>query len=321
MTSNLPLKFLDGNGVIAFAGEMRPNLTLLTCTLLLWALSIELRAAPSKVVALWPGIAPGDKESVSEEKDTTKPADGLITGQPVIRLGNVSKPTLIIYPAHKPKEAAPAVVVCPGGAYHILAMDLEGTEVCDWLNSIGVTGLLLKYRVPKRAGLEKHTAALQDAQRAFGLARFHAAEWGIDPKRIGVLGFSAGGHLTATLSNNYTTRSYPRVDEADDASCRPDFTVLIYPAYLTVKEEHDKIAPELNITSNTPPTFIAMAEDDPVRVETALYYALGLKQAHVAFELHIYPSGGHGYGLRSSKNLVTTWPQRAAEWMQGLWVK
>ena len=307
---------------MAFAHSMsRSLILLLSCAMLLWGTCTRSTAGPAKVIDLWPGLPPGEKEAIGEEKDTTKPNDGLIAGKPLIRLGNVAKPTLSIYPAQKAHGAMPAVVVCPGGAYHILAMDLEGTEVCDWLNSIGVTGLLLKYRVPKRAGLEKHTAALQDAQRALGLARSHAAEWGIDPDRIGVLGFSAGGHLAATLSNNYDSRSYPSVDAADDARCRPDFTVLIYPAYLTIKEEHDKIAPELNITSNTPTTFMAMAEDDPVRVETALYYALGLKQAHVPFELHIYPSGGHGYGLRSSKNLVTTWPQRAAEWMQSLWVK
>ena len=130
------------------------------------------------------------------------------------------------------------------------------------------------------------------------------------------MGFSAGGHLAAALSNIYDHRTYPAADEADAASCRPDFTLLIYPAYLTVKEENDKIAPELNITSNTPPTFIAMAEDDPVRVETALFYAAALRKAKVSFELHVFPVGGHGYGLRPTRDLVTTWPQRAAEWMR-----
>jgi acetyl esterase/lipase len=165
--------------------------------------------------------------------------------------------------------------------------------------------------------LEKHTAALQDAQRAIGMVRQRAGEWGIESKKIGVLGFSAGGHLAALASNQYETRSYPPLDEADSISCRPDFTLLIYPAYLTIKEQDDRIAPELNLTSNTPPTFIAMAEDDPIRVETALFYAAGLKKANVPFELHIYPSGGHGYGLRATKNLVTTWPLRAVDWMQG----
>ncbi len=275
-------------------------------------------AEPPKVLELWNGPAPGDKGDIGEERDTTKPADGLVAGQRVIRLGNVTKPTISLYPPPVGKATGAAVVVCPGGAYSILAMDLEGTEICEWLNSLGITGVLLKYRVPKRAGLEKHTAALQDAQRALGLVRYHAKEWGIDPKRIGIMGFSAGGHLAAAVSNNYEQRSYPKADEADSISCRPDFTLLIYPAYLTVKEEQDKIAPELNLTSNTPPTFIAMAEDDPIRIETALFYALALRKAQVPFELHVYPTGGHGYGLRPSKNLVTTWPQRAADWMTHL---
>lgn len=275
-------------------------------------------AEPAKVIELWNGAAPGDKGELGPEHDTTKPSDNLVAGKRLIRLGNVSKPTIAVYRPLTGKDTGAAVMVCPGGAYSILAMDLEGTEVCDWLNSQGITGVLLKYRVPKRAGLEKHTAALQDAQRALGLVRYHSKEWGIDPKRIGVLGFSAGGHLAAELSNNYEPRTYPKTDEADAVNCRPDFAVLIYPAYLTVKEQHDQIAPDLNITSNTPPTFLAMAEDDPVRVETALYYALALRKATVPFELHVYPTGGHGYGLRPTRELVTTWPQRAAEWMRHL---
>jgi acetyl esterase/lipase len=174
----------------------------------------------------------------------------------------------------------------------------------------------LKYRVPKRPGLEKHTAALQDAQRALGLVRSHAKEWQLDTNRLGILGFSAGGHLAALASNQYQSRTYDKVDDADAVSCRPDFTILIYPAYLTLKEQGDRIAPEFNLNSNTPPTFIAMAEDDPIRVETALFYAAGLKKADVPFELHIYPTGGHGYGLRPTKDLVTTWPQRATDWMR-----
>jgi acetyl esterase/lipase len=275
-----------------------------------------LAAEPSLVLPLWPGTAPGDTQPIGPEQDQTKPTDNLVAGKGLIRLGNVSKPTISLYQPPADKKTGTTVVVCPGGGYQILAMDLEGTEVCDWLNSVGVTAVLLKYRVPKRTGLEKHTAALQDAQRAIGLVRHHAAEWGIDRKRIGVLGFSAGGHLAALASNQCNPRSYPAADEADSTDCRPDFTVLIYPAYLTVKEQGDRIAPELNLTSNTPPTFIAMAEDDPIRVETALFYAAALKKVNVPFELHIYPSGGHGYGLRPSKDLVTTWPQRATDWFR-----
>jgi acetyl esterase/lipase len=274
---------------------------------------------PMKVIRLWNGTAPGDKGDIGQEGDTTKAGDQSIAGKPVVRLGNVSKPSIAIYRPPSGKDSGTAVLVCPGGGYSILAMDLEGTEVCEWLNSIGITGVLLKYRVPKRAGLEKHTAPLQDAQRALGLVRQQAKELGI--RRVGVLGFSAGGHLAAALSTNHEQRTYPKVDEADAESCRPDFTILIYPGYLTVKEANDKIAPELKITTNTPPTFIAMAEDDPIRVESALLYAIALKQAHVPLELHVYPTGGHGYGLRPTKDLVTTWPRRVAEWIDHSVVK
>ena len=264
---------------------------------------------------LWPGEVPGETQELPPEADTTKPNDHAVGGQPVMRIGNVSKPTITVFPAPKDKANGAAVLVCPGGGYNILAWDLEGTEVCAWLNSIGVTGVLLKYRVPGRKDQPPRLAPLQDAQRALGLMRQHAVEWGIDPQRVGILGFSAGGHLAAHASNNYESRSYPAVDEADKESCRPDFSVLIYPAYLTVKEKGDELAPELKITARTPQTFLAMAEDDGIRVENVLYYALALKKEKVPFELHTYPTGGHGYGLRPSEHNVTTWPARVADWM------
>lgn len=282
----------------------------------LFAISSGLNAAPPKGIELWPGGAPGEKGDLGEEQDTTKPTDNLVAGKPVIRLGNVSKPTMTVFPPPMGKNTGAAVLVCPGGAYRILALDLEGTEVCEWLNSIGVTGVLLKYRVPKRASVEKHGPALQDAQRALGLVRQHAKEWNIDANRVGVLGFSAGGHLAAALSNNYSERTYPPVDASDQVGCRPDFTVLIYPAYLALKEEGDKLAPEMKVTTRTPPAFIAMTEDDPVRVENALFYALALKNAKVPVELHVYPTGGHGYGLRRTKETVTSWPDRVEDWMR-----
>ena len=268
-----------------------------------------------KAIELWPGTAPGDKGDPGEERDTTKPADHKVAGQSVMRIGNVSKPTLTIYRPAKGKETGAAVLVCPGGAYNILALDLEGTEVCEWLNSMGVTGGLLKYRVPRRAGLEKHAAPLQDAQRALSLMRHGAAEFGIDAKRIGVLGFSAGGHLSAVLSTT-AERAYPAADDADKAGFLPDFTVLIYPAYLTVKEKNDAISPELHVGTNTPPTFIAIAQDDPVRMENALFYTLALKQSKVPVELHLYPTGGHGYGLRATGEIIASWPDRVADWMR-----
>lgn len=283
--------------------------------LVLIAVTTGLAAAPAAPIPLWPKEAPGEKGGLGEEKDTTGAKGGLVAGKSVIRLGNVSQPTLTIYRPTKDKDTGAAVIICPGGGYNILAYDLEGSEICEWLNSIGVTGVLLKYRVPKRPGLEKHTAALQDAQRAVGLVRSRVTELGLDPKRIGILGFSAGGHLAAAACNNFDKRTYEPVDEADKASCRPDFAFLIYPAYLTVKEQGDKVSPELPITANTPQTFLAMTQDDGVRVESALFYYLALKQAKVPAELHLYPTGGHGYGLRPSTHGVTTWPKRAEEWM------
>ena len=283
--------------------------------LVLIAATTGLAAAPAAPIPLWPKEAPGEKGGLGEEKDTTGAKGGLVAGKSVIRLGNVSQPTLTIYRPTKDKDTGAAVIICPGGGYNILAYDLEGSEICEWLNSIGVTGVLLKYRVPKRPGLEKHTAALQDAQRAVGLVRSRVTELGLDPKRIGILGFSAGGHLAAAACNNFDKRTYEPVDDADKASCRPDFAFLIYPAYLTVKEQGDKVSPELPITANTPQTFLAMTQDDGVRVESALFYYLALKQAKVPAELHLYPTGGHGYGLRPSTHGVTTWPKRAEEWM------
>lgn len=250
----------------------------------------------------------------------TTDKDGLVVGKRLIRLGNVSTPTITLYRPPQAKDTGAAVVVFPGGGYRILAMDLEGTEVCSWLNSIGVTGVLLKYRVPAREGGERYAAPLQDAQRAVGLVRSRAAEWHLDPKRIGVMGFSAGGHLAAAISNNYERRTYPEVDEADRASCRPDFALLIYPAYLTVKDQGDRLSPELGITANTPPSFLVQAEDDTVRVENSLFYYLALKNSKVPAEMHLFAQGGHGYGLRRTERSVTAWPQRAEEWLQSLGV-
>ena len=269
-------------------------------------------AEPIKSIPLWPDRAPGETNTVSTEHDTSKPGVGLIAGKPLVRLGNVSQPSITIHRPEAAKDSGAAVVVCPGGGYSILAWDLEGTEVCDWLNSIGVTGVLLKYRVPKR-----ENGPLQDAQRALGLVRHRAKELGINPQRIGVLGFSAGGHLCAELCANNGERAYPAVDEADAASCRPDFQILIYPGGLVPKDESWKLAPRIAVTTNTPPAFITMAADDPVRLENALAYALALKQSKVPVELHVYPTGGHGYGLRRTKEPVTGWPDLVANWMQG----
>jgi len=300
------------------------KLPLESTLLLLFAVGLATLAAEEpRVLPLWPGAAPGETKTLPPEADTTEPGQQLIAGRRLVRLGNVSRPTITVYRPEPVKNTGAAMLVCPGGGYTILAMDLEGTEVCEWLNSIGVTGILLKYRVPKREGANVYAAPLQDAQRAMGLVRSHADEWGVDPNRIGALGFSAGGHLAAALSNNHGARTYPLLDDADKASCRPDFAVLIYPAYLTRKDKGNAISPEMRIgRENTPPTFLAMAEDDPVRVENAVYYYLALKNAGVPAEMHLYPKGGHGYGLRRTEVTVTSWPDRVTDWMRASgWLK
>lgn len=282
-----------------------------------------LAAGASEPLALWPKGAPGEKGDFGVEQDMTKPSDGLYGGKRVVRIGNVSTPTITLYRPPQDKDTGAAVVVCPGGGYEILAMDLEGIEVCQWLNSVGVTAVLLKYRVPVRKGLKRYTAPLQDAQRALGLVRFHAAEWKLDPKRIGIMGFSAGGHLSAAASTRFEKRTYEAVDESDQVSCRPDFAMLIYPAYLIRQEGSDlgpDLAPELTVTSNTPPTFLVQTEDDQLHVENALFYYLALKNANVPAELHLFAKGGHAYALRKSDKAVMSWPKRAEEWMRGLGV-
>jgi acetyl esterase/lipase len=281
------------------------------------ALAFSVHSAEEKppALALWPDRPPGETVSIGEEKDMTKPTDGKVAGQRVIRLGNISRPTITVYRPAKEKETGTAVIVCPGGGYHILAMDLEGTEVCRWLNDLGVTAVLLKYRVPGRKGKAPHDAALQDAQRAVALVRSKAKEWGIDPGRIGMLGFSAGGHLTAMAATNYATRSYEPIDDADKVSCRPDFAVLVYPAYL-LNAKKDGLSDNLHVDKQTPPMFLAHASDDPIPAENSARMYLALKLAGVPAELHLYASGGHGFGLRKTDKPCTAWPARCGEWLK-----
>ncbi len=268
---------------------------------------------------LWADGAPGASPNSAVERDATTEKDNLIAGKPVIRLGNVSKPTLTLY-APKGINSGAAVVVFPGGGYHILAIDLEGTEVCDWLNSEGITCIVVKYTVPNSGPYPKSSAALQDAQRALGMVRAHAEEWHIDPRRIGVLGFSAGAHLAAALSTHFDQRLYAAVDAADQLSCRPDFAVIVYPAYLALAEENFAPNPEIQVTDQTPPSFILQAENDPIHVENAVVYFLALKKAKVPAELHIYADGGHGYGLRRTALAITAWPQMAETWLHTIGV-
>src|SRR6185312_2082048 len=278
------------------------------------AASLSVAAEPV-AIHLWPHGAPGDDGSIGPEQNTTKPSDKPVGGRPIIKLGDVSDPTITVYQAAKPADTHPAVVVFPGGAYQILAMDLEGTEVCHWLNAQGITAVLLKYRVPRRKGLPPYEAPLQDAQRAISIVRSRAGEWKIATDRIGVLGFSAGGNLAALTSTRFNQRAYANVDAADRVSCRPDFAVLIYPAYLTKPEGSSTIAPELTISHEIPPTFIVQTEDDPVHVENSLAYYLALKNAHVPAEMHLFSSGGHGYGMRATGAPVNRWPGELEAWL------
>jgi acetyl esterase/lipase len=266
-------------------------------------------------IPIWPKGAPGPKINLPAEVDITTSKDNLIAGKPLIRLGNVLSPTITLYqPTTKPTGAA--IVVFPGGGYQILAIDLEGTEVCDWLTSSGIACIILKYRVPDSGPYPKSSAALQDAQRAVGFVRSHAAEWHIDLNRVGVLGFSAGAHLAAALSTHYDQRIYDTVDAADNVSCRPDFAVIVYPGYLAIAEQNFAPNSEIHPTEKTPPSFIVQSEDDPVHIENATVYFLALKNAKVPAELHIYADGGHGWGLRPTNQPVTHWPKLVDTWLR-----
>lgn len=297
-------------------GAVTLLLSLILSTSSLFAQKPAWEPAPGHVtLPLWPHPQAGAEREV----DVTTAKDALIAGKPVVRLTNVSNPTITLYSPTGKKSGA-AVVVFPGGSYRVLAIDLEGSEVCDWLTSIGVTCILLKYRVPDSGPLPKSSAALEDTQRALGMVRAHAAEWQIDPQRVGVLGFSAGAHLGVALSTHFDKRLYDPIDAADQMSCRPDFAVIVYPGYLALSEQNFAANPEIHVTDKTPPTFIVQTEDDPVHVENSTVYFLELKQAKVPVEMHLYSQGGHGYGLRRTERPVTAWPELVEKWMSTIHV-
>jgi gluconolactonase len=281
---------------------------LLVCPL--WALAAD----KLPVYDLWPGVPPGEKSDLGEEKATMSKS-----GNAVVSITNVSKPTLTIYKPAKDKDTATAIVVAPGGGYSVLAWEHEGTMVGEWLQSIGVTGVILKYRVPKRADQPKDAppiGALQDAQRAIGTTRAKAKEWGINPDRIGMLGFSAGGHLTAWAATNFDKRAYLSVDDLDKESCRPDFAVLIYPGGLVDRVNKEQLSPEIRVSKDTPPCFFALAYNDPGPLDGSLKMMAALKQNKITAEMHIYSAGGHGFGMRKGDNPHATWPKRCEEWMR-----
>ena len=268
-----------------------------------------------KSVLLFPDVAPGEKRTMTETRDDTGDKVGELS---VLRVSNVGSPAITIYPANPDVASGAAMVVCPGGGYYLLAYDLEGTEVCDWLNAAGITAILLKYRVPRRPNRPMYEAPLQDVQRAISYVRAHADELGIDPERIGVMGFSAGAHLSVMASTAYDKRSYLPIDEVDKVSCRPDYCLLVYPAYLSGK--NFQLAPEIKVTKDVPPTMIIQAEDDKSYIDSSLFYYYALKQAGVPVWMHLYSNGGHGYGLRDTGCMVNEWPDRAEDWFQELGV-
>ena len=276
-------------------------------------------------IPIWPGAAPTAVPTTGPEE--AGPVQGhTVAGRPWTYVRNVSRPTITVY-APKTNNTGAAVLVFPGGGYQILAIDLEGTEVCDWLTSKGITCVLLKYRVPKtgpswqpdcRCRINPTPApALQDAQRAMGIVRQRAAEWHIDPHKIGVLGFSAGGHLVAAISNGFQQRAYTAVDAADRESARPDFAVALYPGHLWEPDSGQYgFNPDIHVTRETPPTFLLMAETDSVdNVNQALVYYIALKDANVPTEMHLYRDGGHAFGLRRTKDPITEWPQLVEKWL------
>jgi acetyl esterase/lipase len=266
----------------------------------------------NRTIELWPGKPPGENGTIGDEIAKTKGDPPVITS-----LTNITRPTITLFRPERDKNTGAAVVVCPGGGYNNLAWDHEGEQVGRWLKSIGVTAAVLKYRVPRRPDTPKGQPpiqALMDAQRALGMVRNNANDWGIDPKRVGILGFSAGGHLGAWASTNYDKRSYDAVDAADKVDCRPDFAVLVYPGGV-LKRGTEQLAEEIGVNSQTPPTLLVCATDDNLS-ESSVFLYLALKRAGVPVECHLYTKGGHGFGMRPSNNPCSTWPQRCEDWLR-----
>jgi acetyl esterase/lipase len=275
------------------------------------------------VVNLWPGKAPQDAGISGEE--TSRMYESAIIRGPTKLITNVTKPTLTIYRPGEDKNTGAAMIICPGGGYHNLFWELEGEEVAAWLNSIGMTGIILKYRCPRRPGDvrgEPPLGPLLDAQRAVSLVRSRAAEWKIDPNRIGMVGFSAGGHLAFATATNFEKRAYEPVDAADEVSCRPDFAVMCYSGYLKAKDK-DEIWPGLRIPAQTPPIFLAHASDDNEGYggsipENSVIMYLALKRAGIPTELHVYATGDHDFGVRQNEKLPSSWTHLCVRWLRSL---
>jgi len=280
---------------------------------LLTAAALPVFGAPEpQTLNLWPEGAPGGLPPKSEATTKLIQSYGGVTAT---RVSDVAEPTITVYRPEKPNGAA--VVVAPGGGFMFLSYTHEGTQVCEWLNSIGVTAVLLKYRTPTRDATDPFVLPVQDAQRAIGLTRHHAAEWGIDPKRVGLLGFSAGGNLAGHAAWDRGERTYPQKADLDDPR-GPDFLVFIYGGGFLDKDDKSKFREGFSVPADAPPAFFLVAHDDKTNpIEAARLY-LEYKKQNLPAELHIYTKGGHGFGMRQDKNPINDWPQRTGEWLQSL---
>ncbi|MCA9049885.1 MAG: alpha/beta hydrolase [Planctomycetaceae bacterium] len=268
-----------------------------------------------EIINLWPDRPPGPERNIGAEADMTKVTDRTVAGRRVSRIGNVSVPQAHVYLAPAEHRSGATVVICPGGGYSILAWDLEGTEVAEWLNSLGVSAVVVKYRVPASQENAKWLAPVQDAQRSISIVRSRATQWKLNPDQVAVLGFSAGGD-TAARTALADKRMYDPVDAVDDASCTANAGILIYPAYLT-NIEGSGLQDDVVVTKDSPPFFLVHAWDDRVTPESSLFLTLALKKQGVTAELHLYDTGGHGYGLRDVENVpVTSWDDRCAAWLK-----
>jgi acetyl esterase/lipase len=298
---------------------MRP--IALACVIVILFATCPALASDPLVVDLWPGRPPQDVGITGEE--SSRMYESPILGGPTKLITNVSRPTLTIYRPTKERNTGTAMLICPGGGYHNLFWELEGEEVAAWLNSLGMTGIILKYRCPRRPGDvqgEPPLGPLLDAQRAVSLVRSRSADWGIDPKRIGMVGFSAGGHLALATATSFAKRLYEPIDSIDQVSCRPDFAVLCYSGYLKAKGK-DEIAPGIRIPADTPPILLTHSSDDKIsEPEHSVIMYLALKRAGVSTELHIYATGDHDFGVRQNDKLPSSWPQLCVNWLcsQGL---
>jgi acetyl esterase/lipase len=275
-----------------------------------------------QVVEIWPGKPPEESGNLGPERVVMSPSldrKQVEVTESTRMVTDVSKPTISIYRPAKVNDSGTAILICPGGGYWNLYWQLEGEEIAAWLNSLGVTGIILKYRVPRRLDEPKAEPArrpLQDAQRAVSLVRSKAAEWGIHPQRIGMVGFSAGGHLAIATAANFEKRTYEPSDAIDKISCRPDFAIAVYPGYLKAKER-DELAPGLHVPTGMPPIFLAHGGADLISSpEHSLLMYLALKRAGVSAELHIYANSAHDFGVRTNDHSCSTWTESCAHWLR-----